>query len=253
MTADELCGGVDDNVGTMFDRTDEERRAESIVDDEDDIMAVGDLGDGVKISDIGIGVSEGLGVDDLCLGEDGSFEGSEVVDVDDCILNALSGKSVGDEIVGTAIKVVGRYDMVAWEKDVLEGVSDCRGTRGDSQTCHTTFESRYAVFKNALSGVGETAVDVTRVTESEAVGGVLGIAEDVGRGLVDWHCTCVGCGIGILLTNMNLKGLEVKFALCHSIDSFFLFLVYEICLFCRREIHFSHLDIAKMRTSLILS
>ena len=66
-----------------------------------------------------------------------------------------------------------------------------------------------------LGGVGQTAVDVAGVCQTEAVRSVLAVAEHIGSGLVNGHCAGIGRGIGLLLANVQLKGL--KFIVRHCI------------------------------------
>ena len=64
-------------------------------------------------------------------------------------------------------------------------------------------------FEEMFSGFDYVvAPSASCVSQTEAVGGVLAVAEDVGRGLVDGHCAGIGGGIGLLLANVQLKGLE---------------------------------------------
>ena len=97
MAADELGGGVDYDVGTVLDGAYEDW-GEGVVDDEDDAVAVGYFGDALEVGHVGVGIAEGLGIDDLGLGAYGCFEGLEVVDVDDGVGDALRGEGVGDEV-----------------------------------------------------------------------------------------------------------------------------------------------------------
>ena len=39
---------------------------------------------------------------------------------------------------------------------------------------------------------------------------MLGVAEDIARSLINGHSASIGCGIGALLANMQLKGIEAK-------------------------------------------
>ena len=100
--------------------------------------------------------------------------------------------------------------MVAGLSERLQGIGDGGGTRGDGEASNATLERGDAVLKDALGGVGQTTVDVTGVGKTKAVGGVLGAAEHIARGLVDRHGTGVRCGIGALLANVKLQGVETK-------------------------------------------
>ena len=80
---------------------------------------------------------------------------------------------MGNQVIGTAIQVVGSDDMIAGLHNILECVCDSRSTRGNSQSGYTTFEGSYSVFEHALSRVGQTTVDVTCIAQTKAVGSVL--------------------------------------------------------------------------------
>ena len=100
--------------------------------------------------------------------------------------------------------------MVAGLGDVAHRVFHGGRAGRDGQARGAAFEGRDAVFEHALGGVGQTAVDVTGVGKTKAIGGVLGVAEHIARGLVDRHGAGVGCGIGALLANVKLQGIETK-------------------------------------------
>ena len=90
----------------------------------------------------------------------------------------------------------------------LKGVVDGSGAGGNGQRGNAALQSRDALFKNILGGVGQAAVDVALGPQGKAVSGILGIGEHIGGGLVDGHRTGIGDGIGLLLANVQLKGLE---------------------------------------------
>ena len=173
VAADELRGRVDHDVGAVLDGAYQVGRAERVVDDEGDAMAMGHLGDGLNVSDVAVGIAERLGVDGLRIGLDSSLEGLEVVDVDDGVGDALRRQRVGDEVERTAVEVVGRHDVVARLTDVLQGIGDGGGARGHGQCGHATLECGQALFEDVLGRVGQPAVDVARIAQGEAVGGML--------------------------------------------------------------------------------
>ena len=224
VSADELGCGMHHDVGAVLQRPDDDGR-EGIVHDEHDVVPVGDRSDAFEVGHVGVGVAEGLGVDDLGVGPDGGFERLQVVDVQDGVLDALRGEGVGDEVVAAAVEVVGRDDVVALLQDVLEGVGDGRGAGSDGETRHAAFQCGYALFEDGLGGVGQAAVDVAGVAQAEAVGGVLAVAEDVGGRLVDGDCAGVGCRVRGFLTDVQGQGFYVIVLLAHI-------LCFLICFFC---------------------
>ena len=114
------------------------------------------------------------------------------------------------QVVGATVDGLLSHHVVTSLGKSLQGIGDGGGTGGDGKTGHATLERGDTVLEDALGGVGQTAVDVTGVGKTKAVGGVLGVAEHIARGLVDRHGTGVGCGIGALLANVQLQGIETK-------------------------------------------
>lgn len=66
------------------------------------------------------------------------------------------------------------------------------------------FQGRNALFQHVLSGIGQPAVDIPSVSKPKSGGGVDRIAEHIAGGLVDGYRPCVGGGVGLLLTHMEL-------------------------------------------------
>ena len=91
-------------------------------------MLVGNGSYALQVKHIAVGIAEGLGIHYLCVRLDGSLQSFQVVHVDDGVLDALCGQSMSNQIVGTAIEIVGSYDMVASLYDVLQSVGDGSGT-----------------------------------------------------------------------------------------------------------------------------
>ena len=71
------------------------------------------------------------------------------------------------------------------------------------------FQGRNALFQHVLSGIGQSAVDIPSVSKPKSGGGVDRIAEHIAGGLVDGYRPCVGGGVGLLLTHMELKGFKL--------------------------------------------
>ena len=81
MAAEELGGGVDDDVGTVFDGPDEVRGAEGVVDDERDAVRMSKLRQRVDVRDVRVGVAESLDEDGSRIVVDGGLHLVEVMDV----------------------------------------------------------------------------------------------------------------------------------------------------------------------------
>ena len=173
-------------------------------------MLLGDLGDGVDIGDVGVGVAERLEIDDRGVVLDGPLDLFQVMGIDEGGLDAKLGERMLQQVVGTAVDgLLGDHVVTGLGKS-LQGIGDGSSTGGDGKTRHAALERGNAVLEDALGGVGQTTVDVTGVGKTKAVSSMLGVAEHIARGLVDRHGTGVGCGIGALLANVKLQGIETK-------------------------------------------
>ena len=86
----------------------------------------------------------------------------------------------------------------------FDHIGDRRRAGGYREGRDAALQGCDALFQHLLRGVGQAAVDVARVPQAEAVGGVLGIVEHIGRGGVNRHGPGVGGGIGLLLADMKL-------------------------------------------------
>ena len=210
MAADKLGRRVNDDVGAVLQRTEQIRGAEGVIDDDRKAMLLGDLGDGVDVGDIGVGVAERLEVDNRGVVLNGTLDLVQVVGVDKGGLDTKLGERVLQQVIGTAVDGLLGDHVVTGLGEGLQGIGDGGSTRSDSETSHATLKRGDAILKDALSGVGQTAVDVTGVGKTKAVSGVLGVTEHIARGLVDRHSAGVGCGVGALLANMKLQGVETK-------------------------------------------
>jgi len=114
------------------------------------------------------------------------------------------------QVVGATVDGLLSHHVVTGLGKSLQGIGDGSGARGDGEASNAALECGDTVLEDALGRVGQTAVNVTGVGKTKAVGGVLGVAEHIARGLVDRHGAGIGCGIGALLTNMKLQGVETK-------------------------------------------
>ena len=98
--------------------------------------------------------------------------------------------------------------MAAVCRERLNGVGDCRCAGGEGQRGRAAFKRRDALFQHVLRGIRQPAVDVAGVRETEAVGGVLTVAENIRRGLINRNGAGVSRGIGLFLADMELQSFK---------------------------------------------
>jgi cystathionine beta-lyase/cystathionine gamma-synthase len=81
------------------------------------------------------------------------------------------------------------------------------------------FQGSDALFQHVLRGVGQPAVNISRVRQAESVRRVLTVPENIACRLVNRYRAGVGCRIGLFLTYVKLKGFE--FIVTHDCDLLF--------------------------------
>ena len=184
------------------------RRREGVVDHERDAGRVGDVGDAGEVEDVALRVADALAVERLRVRADRGLPGVEVVGVvDEADLDAQLRERVVQLVVGAAVERRARHDVPAVlgeveQRDRLGGLAARRGERADA-----TLERGDAVLEHGLGRVHDPRVDVAELGEPEEVRGVLGVAEDERRRLVDRHRPRargrVGLGAGVDLTSLE--------------------------------------------------
>jgi hypothetical protein len=116
-------------------------------------------------------------------------------------------QGVVEEVVGAAVEARGRDDLVAGGGQV----EDRRGLRGlpggVSERPDAAFEGGDPLLQDVGRRVHDPRVDVAELLQSEEVGGVVRVVEDVGGCLVDRDGAGAGGRIH-LLPGMEGQGLE---------------------------------------------
>ena len=222
VAADELGGGMDDDICAVLNGTDQVRGAEGVIDDQRQAVLVRDGCNGIDIGDIAVGVAQSFQIDGLGVGLDGILHLSQIVCIDKGSGDTELGQGVLQQVVAAAVDGLLSHDVVTSLCQCFDGVGDGSGTGGGCQSSHAALQRSDALLEHVLRGVGQAAVDVAGICQTKAVCCVLAVAEHIGSGLVNGHCTGIGCGIGLLLANVKLQGL--KFIVRHSILPLYLYL-----------------------------
>ncbi len=199
----------------MLDRAHEIGCAECIVDYERHMMAVSHMSHSVDVEHFGIGVAERLAVHHLGVRLYCRVESVEVGKVDYRMCDSALGQGINNEIECAPVEVVGGNDMVAGQQNVFKGI--CHGSRSrcHGQCGHASFEGRHAFLEHVLGGIRQASVDIAFLFQGETVGRALARIKYVRCGLVYRHGAGIGRGVGMLLPDVKLQCLEMKFAIVH--------------------------------------
>ncbi len=126
-------------------------------------------------------------------------------------------------VVGSAVDVLRRYNMIARVSHRLKRVGDGCGAGADRQRAGAVFKRRDPRLEDALGGIRQPAVDVACVLQSEAGLAVIAVPEYVGCRLVNRNGSCVRRRIRLLLSDMSLLRLKMP---CRLV------LICDLCHLC---------------------
>ena len=204
MAADEFGCGMNNDVCAVLDRTNEVWSCEGIIDNQRNLVLMCNFCKCFDIDNIRVRISEGLDVDGFCVLLNGCADLIQIEYINKCGADSVLRKCVCQQVVGTAVDVLCRYDVVALLRQVDDGVVDgccsgsyCKCRNAALQCCHSLLE-------NVLGRVSQTTVDVSCILESESCCCVIGVIEYERRCLINRHCSCSGCRIWIFLSYVKL-------------------------------------------------
>ena len=119
MSAYELGGTVNHDVGTMLQGTKQVGSGECVVDNQRDAMTMSHCCHALDVQHVTVRITEGLCIDGLGVGKNGSLQCLQVVHLDDCICDSLVSQRVSYKVERPSVQVVGCHKMVACREDVL--------------------------------------------------------------------------------------------------------------------------------------
>ena len=172
-------------------------------------MGAGDLGNGVDVWDVAVGVAQGFQIDRLGVGSDGGGNSLQVVGVHKGGLYSELGQGVCQQVIAAAIDGLLRHNVIPRLGQGLDGVGDGRRARGQRQRRCAPLQGGDPLLQHVLGGVGQPPVDVSGIRQAKPGGGVGGIPKHIAGGLVDRNRPGIGGGVGLLLAHMELQCLKL--------------------------------------------
>ena len=182
-------------------------------------MLVSDLCDRVDIRNVAVGIAEGFQIHSPGVIPDRALDFREIVSIYKSRLDAVLGKSVAQKVEAAAVNGLLSDDVSSAGSQRLNGIGNGCRTGSYCQSSGSAFQSREALLKHFLSGIGQTAVDIAGIGEAEAVRRMFAVVEHIGSGLVDRYGAGICCRIGLFLSNVQLQGF--KFVITHFISPFY--------------------------------
>ena len=106
-------------------------------------------------------------------------------------------QGVREQVVGAAVEAGAGDDLVAGAGEVEDGQEvSAAWPDAVASAADAAFERGDALLEDVVRRVHDAGVDVAELLQPEEIGGVVGVLEDVGRGLVDRHGARACRGIG---------------------------------------------------------
>ena len=145
----------------------------------------------------------------------------EIVGIHKCGLDTESTERMLQQVESTAVNRALGHHMVALAGKCRNRIGNGCGAGCHGESGNATFERGNTFFEYALGAVGDASIDVTACLQYKTVSSVLGVVENVGRGLVNRNRAGIGCGVCVFLANVELKSFKMEFVLCcHGKNSF---------------------------------
>jgi len=179
VTVVELGGGVEDDINAVVHTAADVGSGEGAVSDVNEVLGLGEVGDGLEISEVEGGVGGRFGEEDLGVGLDGGFDFLEVGHIDEGEFHTHLGEEDTAGAVGTTVRAVGDDGVVT---SLHQGGEEGGGgghTSVEDAGLEAVFGGGDAFLEGLDGGVGRAGVGETLL--AVAVDGVL----DEGGGLVD--------------------------------------------------------------------
>ena len=163
----------------------------------------------LNIYHLTVGVAQRLNIQGFCILLDRIFCFLQVKGIHECCGDAVIDKCVCQEVIGSAVDILGRYNMVSCFCHRLERVGNCRCAGGNCQCRNAAFQRCDSLLKDILGGVGKPSVNISRVLQRESCFRVITVAEHKGRCLIDGNGAGIRDWIRLFLANMKGKCLKV--------------------------------------------
>ena len=116
--------------------------------------------------------------------------------IDEANFDSLVLERVGEQIPRAAIKIGRADDVVARSRQILQRKRRRRLTRGQRQPGRPALEGGGTLLEHVVGRVHDARIDVAQLLQREQIARVLGVAELVGRRLIDRHRDRAGGRVG---------------------------------------------------------
>ena len=118
--------------------------------------------------------------------------------------DAVFRKRMRQQVIGSSINILCGNDMFPCMCQILKRICDGCCTGRNCQCCHTAFQCCNSFLKNILCRIGQTAINISGITQIKSCCCMITVTEYIGRSLIDRNRSCVCHRIRLLLSYMKL-------------------------------------------------
>ena len=185
VAAEKLGRRMHHYVGAMLDRAQQVRGCKRVVDEERDLRRMSDVGERFQVEHFKARIADRLGKDQSSFRPDGLAHRGVVPRIDEGGRDSEARKGQVQQVAAAAVQGAGGDDVIAGGQQGRDCQVERRLTARGTDTGDTPFECCKALFQGGNRRVGNAAVDVAGAFQVEQRRRVVGVFEDVARGLVD--------------------------------------------------------------------
>src|ERR1700733_6359848 len=198
MAAQKLGKRMDDDIGAMFDRPQQDGCGDGVVDDQWHAMTVGDPGQALDVTDVACRVADAFTEHCSRVLVDHFLDRLGTIALGKSDTDSLAWQKMSEEGVGGAVELR-RGDHIASQLSyILHRVSHCCLAAGNAKSIPATLERGDAPLQNRGGGVADAGVAKAFGLKVEQGCGVVGAIEFKGDCLVNRHRDGLGCRIGVV-------------------------------------------------------
>ena len=187
MPTQEFGQRVDDDIGAVFDRAQQDRCRHRIVDHQRHAVPCRDLRQRRNIADVAGRIADALAEYRTRVVVDQLFDRGCGIVFGEADGDALPRQDVREERVGGAVELRDRDDVAAHFSEILHRVTQRRLAGCDAQRLEAAFQRGDAALEHRGGRIADPAVAEPLGFKIEQSGAVIGTVELIGDSLIDRH------------------------------------------------------------------
>ena len=217
MAVEKLGGAVGDDVGTPLKRSAKEGGCQGVVDNQRQVVCLGNGADLLQGKDNQGGIANGLTVDQLGVGPDSTEKRIRLEWVGKADFYAQTRQSIAQLVVGAAIETAAGDDMVACSAEGEKGQRLGTMAAAGGQSADAALQVGNSLFQNIGGRIHDPGVDVAKLFQGKQVGRMRGIFKQIRCGLIQRNSPAA-CGRINGLAGVELAGRkpESTLLICHD-------------------------------------